>query len=303
MTLNFVLDCFESLWLYGLPSSTAESPLNYSTTSHQLSFSRATLRTPSTCPPNLVTLTLDRCSSRSFPLVDQEPGLLHRLFDVLDEDGDGRLSLREMCSLVAKLSLSSSHSDDLLSLIHSTLLHCPQRQQSVLSTLLQYDDLSSLDFPQFTQLYASLFNAASQHCPTSENPSHQSDEDVLDDELLDAFHVYDTNRDGFISADELAAVLLQLGLLPSASACDQHHGIDAHLGACQAYIQSVDLDGNGMVDLQEFKAMMHMMPSNPPATTSRRPTACSCISSQPAAAAAAATSVKPGQLYPLTCRT
>ena len=257
MTHDSVLGCFESLWHYGLPTSP------HSASSSPLQCHRGA---------QLFTDILNGCSAVSMNA--SQPSWLQLLFAVLDEDGDGKLSLQEMCSLLAKLGMNI-HSDNLLSLIRSAVPSVNQHQPT------------SLDFPQFAQLYAFLFGTASQDFPT-QNPAHQDDHDSDDDDLLHAFQVYDTNRDGFISAAELAAVLLDLGLLPAtAHSRDHHRAIDAHLGTCQAYIQSVDLDGNGMVDLQEFKALMTH--NNPP------------TSQHTSSSLSQSASVRPG--LPLTCKT
>lgn len=165
-------------------------------------------------------------------------GSLQSFFAVMDEDGDGRLSLHKM----------RSHSNDHASTLIKASIPNPNLHQDTSST-----HNMSLDFPQFLQLYAT----SSQDCPTHQHPAYQLDaNDCFDDEILHIFEVYDTNHDGFISAAELAAVLLNLGMLPD------HCATDAHLGTCQAYIDSADLDGNGLVDLKEFKSML--MYSHPP---------------------------------------
>lgn len=240
MTLdtNFVLDSLDSLWHYGLRPTSL--PLHTSTSSPNFT------HTPSCC-----SVSSDLIANAQ-PIASRVTGSLQSLFAVMDEDGDGRLSLHEMCSLLAQFGISS-HSNDLASALIKASIPNPNLPEDTSST----HDMS-LDFPQFIQLYASLFGASSQDCPSChEHPAYELDaDDCFDDEILHIFEVYDTNHDGFISAAELAAVLLDLGMLPD------HCATDAHLGTCQAYIDSADLDGNGLVDLKEFKSMM--MYSHPP---------------------------------------
>ncbi|KAB5516692.1 hypothetical protein DKX38_027340 [Salix brachista] len=63
-------------------------------------------------------------------------------------------------------------------------------------------------------------------------------------ELRDAFDLYDKNKNGLISADELHSVMRMLGLKCS-------------LGDCRKMIREVDQDGDGNVNFEEFKKMMN----------------------------------------------
>lgn len=62
-------------------------------------------------------------------------------------------------------------------------------------------------------------------------------------ELRDAFDLYDKDKNGKISAAELLAVLKQLGE-------------NCSLKDCKKMISSVDVDGDGCVNFDEFKKMM-----------------------------------------------
>ncbi|OAE26761.1 hypothetical protein AXG93_1129s1100 [Marchantia polymorpha subsp. ruderalis] len=95
-----------------------------------------------------------------------------------------------------------------------------------------------VDFQEFLSLYRSLCDG------DAATPSPSLD-DEEDETLLEAFRVFDKNMDGFITAEELQTVLLDLGLPEGKS-----------LKNCERMIQSVDVDGNGEIDLREFKEMM-----------------------------------------------
>ncbi|GKD97298.1 probable calcium-binding protein CML23 [Tanacetum coccineum] len=71
-----------------------------------------------------------------------------------------------------------------------------------------------------------------------------SKEDNGDDELRNAFMVFDSDKNGLISAKELQSVLTSLG-------CS-----NSKLGQCRKMIKGVDKDGDGFVDFDEFKSMM-----------------------------------------------
>ncbi|KAH0436257.1 hypothetical protein IEQ34_026454 [Dendrobium chrysotoxum] len=64
-------------------------------------------------------------------------------------------------------------------------------------------------------------------------------------ELRDAFMVFDGDGDGLITVKELILVLKSLGLKQGDSEDD-----------CKEMIESVDFDGDGMVNFEEFKKMV-----------------------------------------------
>ncbi|XP_058086366.1 probable calcium-binding protein CML23 [Magnolia sinica] len=64
------------------------------------------------------------------------------------------------------------------------------------------------------------------------------------DDLMDAFLVFDSDRNGFISAQELQRVLISLGY----KKCS--------LDDCFLMIRGVDSNGDGLVDFDEFRSMM-----------------------------------------------
>ncbi|KAK9065468.1 hypothetical protein SSX86_014867 [Deinandra increscens subsp. villosa] len=71
-----------------------------------------------------------------------------------------------------------------------------------------------------------------------------SKEENGDDDLRNAFMVFDSDKNGLISAKELQHVLMNLG-------CS-----NSKLGQCRKMIKGVDKDGDGFVDFEEFKSMM-----------------------------------------------
>ncbi|KAL3681849.1 hypothetical protein R1sor_024805 [Riccia sorocarpa] len=66
-----------------------------------------------------------------------------------------------------------------------------------------------------------------------------------DSTLLEAFRVFDKNQDGVITPEELQSVLLDLGMPEGRS-----------LRSCEQMIESVDADGNGVIDISEFRQLM-----------------------------------------------
>ncbi|KAG5231256.1 calcium-binding protein [Salix suchowensis] len=65
-----------------------------------------------------------------------------------------------------------------------------------------------------------------------------------EDYLMDVFLIFDTDKNGVISARELQTVLISLG-------CKK-----CSLEDCRRMIKGVDKDGDGFVDFHEFQSMM-----------------------------------------------
>ena len=66
-----------------------------------------------------------------------------------------------------------------------------------------------------------------------------------EEDMKEAFNVFDQNGDGYISVDELRSVLDSLGLKQGKTIDD-----------CKRMIMKVDVDGDGRVNFKEFKQMM-----------------------------------------------
>ena len=88
------------------------------------------------------------------------------------------------------------------------------------------DGNGEIDFPEFLQLM-------------ERNPNVGEI-----DELLEAFRVFDKDNSGSISASEISAVMVALG---------DRNVSEADI---QLMVKSVDTDGNGSIDFEEFKKMM-----------------------------------------------
>ncbi|PKA66995.1 putative calcium-binding protein CML10 [Apostasia shenzhenica] len=67
------------------------------------------------------------------------------------------------------------------------------------------------------------------------------------EDLRHAFSVFDLDRNGSISAEELARVMRSLGECVS-------------LSQCRKMIDGIDQDGDGLVSFEEFKVMMSKSP-------------------------------------------
>jgi calcium-binding protein CML len=77
------------------------------------------------------------------------------------------------------------------------------------------------------------------------DPINPSENNTEESDMREAFNVFDENGDGYISAEELKAVLEKLGLVEGES-----------MDRVQIMICSVDQNHDGRVDFGEFKTMM-----------------------------------------------
>ncbi|XP_073047242.1 calmodulin-like protein 3 [Primulina eburnea] len=84
-----------------------------------------------------------------------------------------------------------------------------------------------------------------EFCELFESISGRKEGCLKDESLQEAFDVFDGNKDGLITVEELGLVLSSLGLSQG-----------KNLEDCKEMIRKVDLDGDGMVDFDEFKRMM-----------------------------------------------
>ncbi|XP_057862679.1 calmodulin-like protein 2 [Cryptomeria japonica] len=141
---------------------------------------------------------------------------IRRIYEMVDENADGEVSVSEICSFMNKLRIPISEED----------------VRIMLSTSLQ-KDCSALRFEQFVEVYQSILN----------NKDHKARDE--------SFGVFDENKDGYITSEELQHVLSTMGLIPWSQDLQQ----------CEQMICRFDLDRNGVLDFAEFKIMMSSEPS------------------------------------------
>lgn len=165
-----------------------------------------------------------------------DPAEMRRVFDLLDENKDGVICPEELQQFTKRLGFEFSE----------------EKAKDMVRTVDKNSD-DCVNFEEFLPLYSCLRGARdedhatgdyanSHNCPTLGGKVYDSAEEET---LLQAFFVFDENRDGLISALELQQVLVKLGMPEGRS-----------LMSCQKMIERVDADGNGQVDFFEFKEMM-----------------------------------------------
>lgn len=107
-----------------------------------------------------------------------DPGELHRVFQMFDRNGDGRISRRELADSLSNLGIHIADAD--------------------LAAMIEKIDANGdgyVDLDEFGELYQAIM-----------------DEQDEEEDMREAFNVFDQNGDGFITVEELRSVLSSLGL-------------------------------------------------------------------------------------------
>ncbi|XVE72204.1 hypothetical protein DITRI_Ditri11bG0020400 [Diplodiscus trichospermus] len=137
---------------------------------------------------------------------------MKKVFSKFDKNGDGKISRSELKSVLS--ALSSAPSSDEVDRIMSEM---------------DKDGNGYVDLDEFIAFHGTNITGDETQCGNKE--------------LKDAFDLYDLDKNGLISANELHAVLKKLG-----EKCS--------LSDCRRMISQVDKDGDGNVNFEEFKKMM-----------------------------------------------
>lgn len=169
------------------------------------------------------------------------------VFSTFDHDGDGFITAVELEESLRRLGIAVS-ADEAAAMVGRVDANS--------------DGL--IDIHEFRELYNSIpkkrkYQPAelekSASCDSVCAPAAVVEEEEAEEEerdLREAFDVFDGNKDGLISAEELGTVLGSLGLRRAGS------GRPA-AAECRDMIRLVDSDGDGMVSFEEFKQMMNVV--------------------------------------------
>ena len=137
------------------------------------------------------------------------PKQLKQVFSFMDFNGDGKISSLELGELLSCLG----HEKSTVGLEAEQILREADR-----------DGDGFIDFDEFLHVFRGRIDD--------------------DQDLMEAFRVFDVDGNGFISAEEVRRVLVGLG-----------HG-ECSLRQCRLMIRGVDKNGDGLVDFEEFRSMM-----------------------------------------------
>lgn len=147
---------------------------------------------------------------------------LRQVFNFIDANGDGKISTVEL-------------SEVLLCLGHEKSTAAKEAEGIVREV--DYNGDGFIDLDEFMNI-VSISDDAGKMGSSSSRCNEQ------EDYLMDAFLIFDTDKNGLISAKELQKVLTNLGFE------------NCSLQDCGKMIKGVDMDGDGYVNFDEFRSMM-----------------------------------------------
>lgn len=139
---------------------------------------------------------------------------LKQVFKVIDANGDGKISSCELSEVLLCLGHEKSKAT---------------REAERIVRVMDCDGDGFIDLNEFIDAV---------------NDDGKFSSESKEDYLMDAFLIFDTDKNGLISARELQKVLSSLG----DNKCS--------LKECRRMIKGVDKDGDGFVDFEEFRSMM-----------------------------------------------
>ncbi|CAI9100843.1 OLC1v1038028C1 [Oldenlandia corymbosa var. corymbosa] len=164
---------------------------------------------------------------------------LRSVFSTFDKNNDGFITKQELKDSLKNIGIVMSESD---------VAEMIKRVDS------NGDGLIDLD--EFCQSFDSLLSRGGEEEGSDEkqgkmdgnnniNNNDDGDDEDGDEDLKEAFDVFDGDKDGVITVEELGLVLSSLGFKQGNKVED-----------CKEMIRKVDMDGDGMVNFDEFKKMM-----------------------------------------------
>ncbi|KAF5740522.1 calmodulin-like protein 8-like [Tripterygium wilfordii] len=130
-------------------------------------------------------------------------------FCLLDKDGDGCITIQELGTAIKSLSVNPT-----------------QEELENMISEVDTNENGTIEFGEFLNLMA-----------------RKMKENEADEELKEAFKVFDKDQDGYISPNELRRVMMNFG----EKLTDEE---------VEEMIKEADLDGDGQINYEEFVRMM-----------------------------------------------
>ncbi|CAA7399175.1 unnamed protein product [Spirodela intermedia] len=142
-------------------------------------------------------------------LTEEQISEFQEAFCLFDKDGDGAITLEELATVIRSLGPTPTE-EELLDMVEEA----------------DVDSSGTVDFREFLSIMAI-----------------KTKEVNAEEELDEAFKVFDKDQDGYISADELRNVMVSLGEKLTDEEVEQ-------------MIREADVDGDGQVNFDEFVRIM-----------------------------------------------
>lgn len=140
-----------------------------------------------------------------------------QVFKLIDANGDGKISSLELSEVLVSLGRYDKSK--------------AAEEAEVMLKLIDYNGDGYIDLDEFLSVV------------------DVDGSNGREDYLMDAFLIFDTDKNGKISDKELRRVLINLG-------CGGYS-----LEDCRRMIERIDRDGDGFVDFEEFQSMMSRHPT------------------------------------------
>lgn len=165
---------------------------------------------------------------------------LRRIFDLFDTNHDELITVDELSRALILLGLETNMNE--LDSIIKTFIQPG-------NTGLTFDDFQALH-KEIDDLFFKLDDGNDDYENNDRDDVSNGGDDVSnekkeEEDMTEAFKVFDEDGDGFISATELQTVLVKLGFAEG-----------NEIGRVERMIYSVDRNRDGLVDFTEFKDMM-----------------------------------------------
>jgi len=173
-------------------------------------------------------------------LTEEQIAEFKEAFSLFDKDGDGTITTKELGTVMRSLGQNPTEAElqDMINEVDA-------------------DGNGTIDFPEFLSLMARKMK--------------DTDTEDNEEELIEAFKVFDRNGNGFISAAELRYVMTNLGEKLTDEEVDE-------------MIREADVDGGGQINYEEFVKMMmaKLAAGKPRGSNSGRPVASPSSNGAPA---------------------
>ncbi|KAK7277604.1 hypothetical protein RJT34_22619 [Clitoria ternatea] len=143
------------------------------------------------------------------PLTEDQIAVFREAFCIIDKDSYGFITMDELITIMQSLEGNQTK----------------EEVQEMINELVDVNGKSSINFEEFLNIMGKKMRES------------------LNEELKDAFKVFDRDNDGYISATELRHVMMKLG----------ERLTDEEV---EHMIREADLDGDGQVSYEEFARFM-----------------------------------------------